>query len=73
MSPRLPVLTADETIKLLSACGFTVVSQKGSHIKMRSAEGIVIIIPNHAGHTIKPGLLKAILRQAGIDEKSVRR
>lgn len=73
MSPRLPVITADELINLLKRNGFVKIGQKGSHVKMRSPENITIIIPNHSGKNIKPGLLLSILNRAGIDINNIRR
>ena len=73
MSPRLPVLQANELIHLLETHGFERVGQKGSHVKMRSQDGVTIIVPVHAGRNIKPGLLLAILNKAGIDISDLRR
>ena len=57
MSPRVPVMEADEVIRLLGRHGFVKVKQRGSHLKMRSSAGVTIIIPVHSGKNIKPGLL----------------
>ena len=73
MSPRLPVLQANELIRLLETHGFERVGQKGSHVKMRSPDGVTVIVPVHAGRNIKPGLLLAILNKAGIDISDLRR
>jgi predicted RNA binding protein YcfA (HicA-like mRNA interferase family) len=63
--PRQPVLSANELIKTLQKMGFTKVSQKGSHIKMKDNKGRTAIIPNHK--VIKPGTLKkGILNPLGI-------
>lgn len=64
--PKFPVLSAHEIIKALSSQGFQVVSQKGSHIKMKmktSKETRIVIIPDH--DEIPTGTLKSIIRQAG--------
>ena len=73
MSPKLPVMKAEELIKLLELHGFRKVSQKGSHLKMKSEIGETIIIPLHSGKNIKPGLLLSILNRAGIDVSELRK
>ena len=59
----LPVISAGECIAALEKAGFTLSSQKGSHIKMRRG-GTTVIVPNHK--TLKPGTLRTIIRQAGL-------
>ncbi len=54
--PKLPVISGKELVKVLKKIGFSVVSQKGTHIKMRHPDGRTAIIPNHK--TIKKGTLK---------------
>ena len=66
MSPKAPVLKPDELIHLLERHGFVKISQEGSHVKMRNQENTTIIIPVHQGKDLKKGLIRAILRQAGI-------
>jgi predicted RNA binding protein YcfA (HicA-like mRNA interferase family) len=59
---RLPLL---EVVRRLKAAGFGVVSQRGSHAKLRKwAAGTVLttIAPRH--DEIAVGLLRALLRQA---------
>jgi len=67
---KLPAVSGKEVIKALEKEGFFVVSQKGSHVKLRKDENAsvtTVIVPNHK--TIKTGTLKAILRQASIEPK----
>jgi predicted RNA binding protein YcfA (HicA-like mRNA interferase family) len=62
--PKLPVLSAR---KGLNNQGFQVVSQKGSHIKMKkktSKETRIVIIPDY--DEIPVGTLKSIIRQSGL-------
>lgn len=72
--PKLPTLSAREVIKALSSQGFQVVSQKGSHIKMKKIalnETRIVIVPDHP--EIPTGTLKSIIRQAGMtDEEFIR-
>jgi predicted RNA binding protein YcfA (HicA-like mRNA interferase family) len=66
MSPNLPVFKPKELIALLKTHGFKEISQSGSHLKMKKNDNIVIV-PVHRGRDLSPGLVAAILRQAGID------
>jgi predicted RNA binding protein YcfA (HicA-like mRNA interferase family) len=72
--PKLPTPSAREAIRALSGQGFQVVSQKGSHIKMKKIdqnEMRVVIVPDHP--EIPAGTLKSIIRQAGMtDEEFIR-
>ncbi len=59
--------SARQVIKALQRSGFIIISQKGSHIKLRKTiDGSVFspIIPNNK--EIAMGTLQSILRQAGI-------
>jgi predicted RNA binding protein YcfA (HicA-like mRNA interferase family) len=50
----------------LNGFGFIVISQKGSHIKLRK-DGLIVrtvIVPNH--YEVAKGTLQSILEQAGI-------
>jgi len=63
--PKLPVISGKDLIKILSRLGFVIISQKGSHIKMRHSDGRTAIIPNHK--SIKKGTLKkGVLNPLGI-------
>jgi len=64
--PRLKVLSGAEVVRILSIFGFKVVSQRGSHIKLRRIEAAgaqqTLTILNHKG--LDRGTLGAIYRQA---------
>ena len=63
---------AREVINRLKRLGFTIISQKGSHIKLRGIrEGKLqtVIIPNHK--EIAMGTLTSILRQANVAKKEL--
>lgn len=63
--PRQPKVSAKELQKALEKAGFTKITQRGSHIKLRHADGRTAIIPNHK--LIKPGTLKkGILNPLGL-------
>ena len=59
-------MTPREMVKYLRKNGFEIVSQNGSHVKMRNVEtGRQTVIPYH-GPSLKKGLEQAILKQAGL-------
>ncbi len=59
-------MTPREMIKHLKKNGFEVVSQNGSHVKMRNdATDHQTVIPYHST-SLKKGLEQAILKQAGL-------
>lgn len=59
-------MTSQEMIKHLEKNGFRVVSQNGSHVKMRNDEtGHQTEVPYHS-KSLKKGLEQAILKQAGL-------
>jgi predicted RNA binding protein YcfA (HicA-like mRNA interferase family) len=72
MSPKLPVLTGKEVVRIVEGHGFFFVSQKGSHAKYRNSAGKTTIIPLHGTEEIGPGLLLQILNDVGIDPKKLR-
>ena len=60
---KLPSVSGRECVRALQRAGFTVVKQKGSHIKMRRG-GVVIIVPDH--RELGRGILRSIIGQAGL-------
>lgn len=40
--------------------------QKGSHIILINSQRTRIVVPMYAGREIKPGLLRAIIKEAGL-------
>lgn len=55
-------------VSILEKNGFSFVSQKGSHIKMRKEKWTVIIPANK--RAIPIGTFKSIVRQSGLLEKN---
>ena len=53
---RLPRLTGAEVIAAPETLGFAVVRIKGSHHRLRHADGRVTTVPVHGAETIGPGL-----------------
>ncbi|MGE4273906.1 MAG: type II toxin-antitoxin system HicA family toxin [Desulfitobacterium sp.] len=66
MGSKYPVLKPNEIITALNEFGFRVISQKGSHIKLRKDSAVVktVIVPNH--YEVARGTFQSILEQAGI-------
>ena len=48
----------------LAKVGFSEVSQRGSHLKLRNQEGKTVIVPMH--RELARGTLRSILRQADL-------
>lgn len=59
-------MTPKEMIKHLKNNGFEIVSQNGSHVKMKNSKtNLQTIIPYHS-KSLKKGLEQQILKQAGL-------
>jgi predicted RNA binding protein YcfA (HicA-like mRNA interferase family) len=74
MPDRLPRLTAREVIAALQRAGWEHVRTTGSHRHYRHPDrpGLVTV-PDHAGETIFPAILKSILRQSGLSADEFRK
>ena len=67
MSPKLPVVSGKETIKVFQKIGYIVVRQRSSHIRLRDKFNSLhkpLTVPNHK--EIKPGLLKKLLHDSNL-------
>ena len=63
--PRLKVLSGEDVIKILESFNFSVISQRGSHVKLRRTINKIhqtLTIPNHK--ELDKGTLRAIFSQA---------
>lgn len=72
MSPKLPVLSGDDLIRILEKVGYVRVRQKGSHVRLRhsrDAQRKPLTVPLHK--TLKRGLLHRLLRDARITEQQL--
>ncbi len=69
MASQLANFSANKVIKMLEQhFNFVLVSQRGSHIKLRKiieSKKITVIVPNHSELAV--GTLRNILRQAEIE------
>jgi predicted RNA binding protein YcfA (HicA-like mRNA interferase family) len=62
-------MTSKQLIRLLKKHGFNVVSQNGSHVKLKNYDtGSTVIVPYHA-KDLKKGLEQEIIKQAGINTR----
>ncbi|ADI02313.1 MAG TPA: addiction module toxin, HicA family [Syntrophothermus lipocalidus] len=64
MSPKLPVVSGPEVIKILAKAGFCPTTQRGSHVKMRHPSGKTAIVPLH--DELAPSTLRSVVKQAGL-------
>jgi predicted RNA binding protein YcfA (HicA-like mRNA interferase family) len=72
MSPKLPVISGEDLIRVLEKIGYVCVRQKGSHVRMRHAtdgQRIAVTVPLHK--EIAFGTLKRILRDARISSEEL--
>jgi predicted RNA binding protein YcfA (HicA-like mRNA interferase family) len=65
---RLPAVTGRRVIQALTKAGFVVDRIVGSHyVLVYSGDPKrTVTVPLHAGSDLKPGTLRAILRQSGL-------
>ena len=61
-------LGSTEIIRLLEANGFVFVSQRGSRVEYRNADGRTVIVP-HPKREIPIGTTRSIIRQSGLTPK----
>lgn len=69
MSGKLPVVKGRDLVRALERAGWTVLRQKGSHVRMER-EGRHLSIPLH--DVVKRGLLAQILEDAGMTADDLR-
>jgi predicted RNA binding protein YcfA (HicA-like mRNA interferase family) len=62
---KLPVLSAKQVLAALKRLGFIEVHRKGSHVKMKHADGRIIVFPYH--DEVDRYTLKGALRDADVD------
>ncbi|MEK7104233.1 MAG: type II toxin-antitoxin system HicA family toxin [Patescibacteria group bacterium] len=71
--PKLPVLTAKETLKILQKAGFCIDHTTGSHyILYHSGNGKRVTLPFHCKDLPK-GTILSILKSAGIDKNDLKK
>jgi predicted RNA binding protein YcfA (HicA-like mRNA interferase family) len=74
MSPKLPRAKPRKVIRALESLGFRLERQSGSHMIFTHPGGAVISLPFHSDRDLKPGLMRRIIRDAGVSvDEFVRR
>jgi len=60
-------MKCSELYKILTKDGWYLVSQKGSHVKLKhNKKPGIIIFPNHGSQEVGKGLERKILKDAGV-------
>ena len=62
--PKLPAISAQQTIKVFEKIGYQIVRKRGSHFRLRHLTKKSLTIPDH--QTIGKGLLRKLIRDAEI-------
>lgn len=62
---KLPLLSGREVLKALESLGFAETHRKGSHVKLKHADGRTIVFPYH--DEVDRYTLKGALRDAGVE------
>lgn len=73
MTSRLPACTSRRVLAALQRAGWTIHHTTGSHFHLRHPTEIErrVTIPMHGGD-LKRGLLKGVLKQAGLTDEEFR-
>jgi predicted RNA binding protein YcfA (HicA-like mRNA interferase family) len=72
MTPKLPVLSGEQLIRILEKFGYVRVRQKGSHVRLRhlsNPERKPVTVPLHPA--VARGTLRNILRDAGLTREQL--
>jgi mRNA interferase HicA len=60
-------MKCSELYKILTKDGWYPVSQKGSHVKMKHEQKPgILVFPNHGSQEVGKGLMRKILKDAGL-------
>jgi len=67
MSPRLPVLSSRELLRVLGRAGFYIHHQTGSHVRLkhRANPHLRLTVPFHS-RDIPKAVIRSIIAQAGL-------
>ncbi len=73
MSPKLPVVTGKEVVRVAIKVGFVFDRQKGSHaVYYRGSDRVRIVVSMHTAKAIKPKTLAGILEDMGLTVEEFR-
>jgi predicted RNA binding protein YcfA (HicA-like mRNA interferase family) len=64
--PKLTPANANEVIRVLEKLGFNSIRQSGSHAIYHHPDGRWTTVPMHKGKDLGKGILRKILKDAGI-------
>ncbi len=64
--PKLRPAKPDEVTRVLERLGFTRICQSGSHAVYHHADGRWTTVPIHKGKDLGKGILRKILKDAGL-------
>lgn len=70
---KLPLVTGAEMSRILTRLGFTKARQRGSHAYFVHLDGRSTVVPLHSGETLGRGLIRAMLREIGIEREEYER
>jgi predicted RNA binding protein YcfA (HicA-like mRNA interferase family) len=67
VSPHIPYVTGKQLERVARKAGFQFDRQKGSHaVYLRESDRRRVVIPLHAGKTLKPKTLAGIVQDMGL-------
>lgn len=65
MTPKLPVVSGSEAVKVFKKAGFTESRQKSSHVYLfKKGHPLALSVPQHK--ELAPGTLSALIKKAGL-------
>jgi predicted RNA binding protein YcfA (HicA-like mRNA interferase family) len=59
---KLPILKGQELISFLIYLGFSIIRQKGSHVRLKHNDTRITTVPVHKGKDVPKGLLRKIIQ-----------
>lgn len=71
MSKKFPVKNSKELIKILEKKGFIFSRQSGSHAIYTNQNGVKVTVPIHGKKNLGKGLLKQIIKDAGLSTDDI--
>jgi predicted RNA binding protein YcfA (HicA-like mRNA interferase family) len=64
---KLPVIPAQDVVRVAKSIGFVFDRQRGSHaVYFRAADRRRVVIPMHGNKDLKPGTLRGIIADMGL-------
>jgi predicted RNA binding protein YcfA (HicA-like mRNA interferase family) len=72
MSSKQPPINAKELVKALERKGFYFSRQSGSHAIYANADGTKVTVPVHGKKDLGKGLLRQIMKDAGLTNEDLK-